>query len=75
MVCATLILTAFIFSFVVGPWVIPESKRAGLYAPLVIMTSYALIAWCTLRVVRRYIVLSLSDQIPNERTGKTVDHK
>lgn len=44
MVYVALILTAFAFAIVVGAVIVPESKRAGIFAPLFIMTSYALIA-------------------------------
>ena len=75
MVYVALILTAFAFAIVVGAVIVPESKRAGMFAPLFIMTSYALIAWGVLRIVRRRIVLSLGDPIPNERRPKIVDPK
>ena len=62
-----LILAAFAFAIIVGPLIVPESKRAGLYAFPLVMASFALIAWVGFRVVRRGIVLSLGNPTPEER--------
>ena len=73
MVYMALILVAFALVAVVGAVIAPDSKRAGMFVPLSVITSYALIAWGVLRVLRRGIFLTLGDPIPKDRGPRAAD--
>lgn len=67
MLFMALVVLGFVLTAALGELFAPDSKRAGIFAPLFVTTLYVVIAWARLRVLRRRILLSLADPIPNER--------